>query len=77
MREPLDSFADRLIRSGELVEFLRGLMLEKHVPTDEIILIVQRVKQENVLAAFDYASPGHNDIFSRPFSDKLIPPATL
>lgn len=31
MKEPLDGFADRLIRNGEVPEFLRGL-IEKGYP---------------------------------------------
>ena len=29
MREPLNQFADRLVRNGEVAEFVRGLVEEK------------------------------------------------
>ena len=68
-------FAERLVSQGEVEQFLRILMLENHVPTDAVLAIAQQVKNENVVAALDYAAPGH-DICSRPFSDRRIPPAT-
>lgn len=46
MREPLNQFADRIVRTGELPEFLRGLMLEKGITPSEIILIASRVQDE-------------------------------
>jgi hypothetical protein len=36
MREPLSVFADRLVRNGEITEFIRGLIVEKGVSAETI-----------------------------------------
>lgn len=59
MRQPLDEFAERLIRSGELVEFLNGLMNEKGIDPVEIIRIAQRVYDEK--NAWNSKGPWAND----------------
>lgn len=43
MRDPLDQFAERLIRNGEIPEFIEGL-IEKGVSTSAIMSIAERVR---------------------------------
>lgn len=40
MREPLNSFAERLIRTGELAEFLDGLVKEKGISRQSILAMI-------------------------------------
>ncbi len=37
MRDPLNMFADRLVRGGELEEFIIGLIREKGVSAERIV----------------------------------------
>jgi len=50
MREPLNQFADRLIRNGEVKEFIKGL-LEKHVRPEIISEAVLEFDEEEEAAA--------------------------
>ena len=48
MREPLDQFADRLVRCGEVEEFIRGLIKEKGVPFSRIGNVVSEFRYQIV-----------------------------
>ena len=37
MKEPLNNFADRIVRNGELTEFLKGLVEEKGVSPEALM----------------------------------------
>jgi len=41
MRAPLDEFANRLLRNGEITEFVQGLINEKGVDPHDIISAAQ------------------------------------
>lgn len=46
MNEPLNQFADRLIRNGELREFLKALVSEKEVSPSELINAAEEGRKE-------------------------------
>ena len=37
MKQPLDQFADRIVSCGEIPEFIKGLVEEKHVHPSTIL----------------------------------------
>lgn len=44
MRNPLDQFADRIVRNGEIEEFITGLIREKHVSPEKITKAVENAQ---------------------------------
>ena len=49
MREPLNSFAERLVHGGELAEFLQGIVREYHISREAIMAMIPAESQHDEL----------------------------